>query len=151
MPGTSGDEFCLVIKKEFPDKKVIALTGETDTTLLFNAWNNMADAILIKHCGKQELVSVINRVLEGKRMVGVNVPEFIAQRNINNPDIPKLTSSELKVISLLSTGKSRSEVSSVLGTSQNAVSFHVKNIFKKFKMNRIVSVIDEAKRLQLIS
>jgi DNA-binding NarL/FixJ family response regulator len=151
MPGTSGDEFCLVLKRKFPDKKVIALTGETDTTLLYNTWNNMVDAILIKHCGKQELVNVITSVLSGKRILGTNVPEFLIQRNINKSDRPRLTNSELRVITLLSTGKSRPEVGQVLGTSQHAVNFHVKNIFKKFKMNKIMSVVDEAKRLQLIT
>ncbi len=151
MPGTSGDEFCLVLKSKFPDKKVIALTGETDTTLLYNTWNNMADAILIKHCGKQELVNVITSVLSGKRILGTNVPEFHNQRSINKSDRPRLTNSELRVISLLSTGKTRTEVAQVLGTSQHAVNFHVKNIFKKFKMNRIMSVVDEAKRLHLIT
>lgn len=151
MPGTSGDDFCLVIKNKFPEKKVIVLTGETDTTLLFNAWNNDADAILTKHCGKAELLKTIKSVLSGERVVGINVPEFLKQRELNKSDRPKLTNSELKVLSKLSKGKSREEVSQILGSSQNTIDFHCKNIFKKFKMNKIMAVVDEAKRLNIIT
>jgi len=151
MPGTPGDEFCLVLKKKFPDKKVIVLTGETDRTLLYNTWNNKADALLIKHCGKLELINTINSVLKGSRILGTSFPELINQRELNKSDIPNLTNSEIKVISLLSTDKSREEVSQILGSSRHAVDFHVKNVFKKFKMNRIMSVVAEAKRLQLIT
>lgn len=150
MPGISGEDFCLVIKNTFPNTKVIVLTGETDTTLLYNTWNNNADAILIKHCGKQELTTAIFRVLEGKRFLGTNIPEFINQREYNNSKRPRLTSSELKVLSLLAKGRTRTEASIILGNSQNAISFHVKNIYKKFNNNKLVSVVDEAKRLKLI-
>jgi|GEM_PF-798364 len=151
MEGTTGDEFCMVIKKRFPDKKVIILTGETDTSLLANAWNNDADAILIKHCGKSELIRAIDKVIAGERIVGSNVPEFINKRRQGKSNHPKLTQSELKVLSLLAKGRTRNEVGQILGNSQNTIDFHCKNLFKKFNKNKILSVIDEAKRLNLIT
>lgn len=67
MPEISGVEFCLTIKKRFPEKKVIALTGELNPTVLYNAWMNKADAIIMKYCEKQELIDTIHTVLEGNR------------------------------------------------------------------------------------
>ena len=151
MPGTSGVEFCLVIKNQFPDKKVIALTGELDPTILYNTWINKADAILIKYCGKQELVDTINTVLTGKRFLGVNVPEFYDQLLDTDNHKTKLTPSEQRILNLLSLGHNREDVAKILGISSNAINFHCKNLFKKFNKNKLISVIEEAKRENLIN
>ncbi len=151
MPETSGVEFCLVIKNMFPEKKVIALTGSLNSTMLYNTWNNKADAILMKYCGKEELVNTIYRVLEGSRIVGSRVPEFRDAKQKRNGNVPKLTSSEQKILNLLAKGKTREEAGKILGSSYHAVSFHCKNLFKKFNENKLVSVLDRARRAQLIN
>ncbi len=151
MPETSGVDFCLVIKNIFPEKKVIALTGELNPTILYNTWNNKADAILMKYCDKAELVSTIHGVLEGLRIVGSKVPEFRDAKLTHNGSIPKLTSSEQKILNLLAKGKTREQVAEIIGSSYHAVSFHCKNLFKKFNENKLVSVLDRARRAQLIN
>ncbi|MFK5854493.1 MAG: response regulator transcription factor [Bacteroidota bacterium] len=151
MPGKTGVEFCIEIKTLFPDKKVIILTGELDMVLLQNAWLNRADAILMKYCGKKELVDTIHAVLEGRRIIGTKVPEFRTQSPTDSDSIPNLTSSEHQVLTLLAKGNSREEVGKILGSSINAVSFHCKNMYKKFNKNRLVLVVEEAKKMQLIN
>ncbi len=150
MPEVSGVEFCLMIKKQFPEKKVIALTGELDPTVLYNTWINGADAILIKYCQKKELVSAINIVLEGNRVLGDKVPDFLDLLNLNSPKKSLLTISELQVLSLLAKGHSRKETAKILGSKLNAVDFHCKNMNKKFNVKNITSVIDEARNRKLI-
>ncbi|RLD45225.1 MAG: hypothetical protein DRI89_01685 [Bacteroidetes bacterium] len=150
MPEFTGVEFCLVIKNQFPDKKVIALTGELNPTILYNAWMNKADAILMKYCGKQELIDTIHGVLAGNRIIGDQVPDFDYYLRSNGKREQKLTPSEQQILNLLAKGLSRAEAGKILGTSQNAINFHCKNLFKKFNKNKIVAVIEEAKRLKLI-
>lgn len=151
MPGKSGVEFCIEIKTLFPKKKVIILTGELDLILLNNAWINLADAILMKYCGKNELVETIHGVLEGRRIIGSKVPEFRNHVFFNKSDKPTLTNGEQQVLNLLAKGNSRQEVGKILGSSHNAVDFHCKNLFKKFNKNRLVLVLEEAKRMQFIN
>ncbi len=151
MPGKSGVEFCIEIKTLFPNKKVIVLTGELDLILLNNAWINLADAILMKYCGKNELVETIHGVLEGRRIIGSKVPEFRNHVFFNKSDKPMLTNGEQQVLNLLAKGNSRQEVGKILGSSHNAVDFHCKNLFKKFNKNRLVLVLEEAKRMQFIN
>jgi DNA-binding NarL/FixJ family response regulator len=99
MPEISGVEFCLIIKKQFPEKKVIALTGELNPTILYNTWINNADAIIMKYCEKKELVNVIHSVLEGNRVLGDKVPDFHELLELSTPKKSLLTISEPQVLS----------------------------------------------------
>lgn len=151
MPEISGVEFCLTIKKRFPEKKVIALTGELNPTVLYNAWMNKADAIIMKYCEKQELIDTIHTVLEGNRTIGPDVPDFHDLISGNDSESPKLTPSELPILNLLAKGHTRDEVGKILGSSRNAINFHCKNMNKKFNVKNITSVIDEARKRKLIT
>ncbi len=150
MPEITGVEFCLDIKNHFPDKKVIALTGELNPTVLLNVWNNKADAILMKYCRKKELVDTIRGVLSGQRIIGTKVPEFLNLFQNDNNTKPKLTKSELQILILLAKGHSRNEVCDIIGSSEHVVKFHCTNLFKKFKKNKLTAVIEEARKNQLI-
>ncbi len=150
MPGISGVDFCLKLKKEFPRKKVIILTGESGINLLYNVWINRADAILLKHSGKDELVDAIRGVMSGRRIIGSNVPDFMIPHKTIEQRIPKLTNREHQILTLLAKGMTRGEVARMLGSSVDAVNFHCKNLFRKFDQNKLVSVVDEARNLGLI-
>lgn len=150
MPGLSGVDFCLVIKKQFPDKKVIALTGELDTFQLFKTWDNKADAIMLKYSRKDELVGTINAVLAGKRILGKGIPDFSDYYKDKTSDKVKLTKRELIILKLLTEGKKRVEVANILGSNENTIHFHCRNIFRKFGKNNLVSVIESAKKEMII-
>ncbi len=146
MPGLSGVELCAVIKTQFPDKKVIVLTGELNPTILYNTWINKADAILMKYCGKDEMVQTIHAVLDGRRVIGNDVPEFYENLRIDGKKTLKLTRREQQIINLLAKGIERKVIGEMLGSTSDAVNFHCHNIFKKFKKTKLVSVVDEARR-----
>lgn len=150
MPEFTGIEFCLIIKNLFPDKKVIALTGELDPSILYNAWMNKADAILMKYCGKDELIDTIHGVLAGRRIIGTKVPDFYSLITKEGKSAIKLTNREQQILNLLASGHSRDEVGQILGSTQNTVNFHCKNLFKKFNQNKLISVIEEARKAKLI-
>lgn len=152
MPEVNGVECCKRIRKVLPDIKVIFLTGETDAPFLFEAWMSGANAIVLKYCGKEELLQTMRRVIEGERIIGQNVPFFFDQiEGVKDDKTPTLTKREEDVIKLLATGLTRSEVADQLHLTTAAVNFHCKNLFKKFNKNRIHSLIAEARKLKVIS
>lgn len=150
LPDMRGVEFALILKKEFPEKKIIVLTGEQSPAILFNAWANDVDAILMKYCGRTELVETIHDVLAGRRILGKDVPKFHDPKSSSLGSNPHLTPSELRVLNLLAQGHTRKVVGEMLGTSENAVDFHCNNLFKKFKNNKLISIIEEARLHSLI-
>lgn len=152
MPEMGGYECSEILKKIYPSKKIIILTGETDTSLLYKVWMNGVDAIELKYCGKQALVSTIKEVMSGKRIIGQKVPYFFD--NIETTlgrSAPILTKREEDVLKLLATGYTRKEVADKLYLSIDAVHFHCKNLFKKFNKNRIHLLLAEARKYKIIS
>lgn len=150
-PEYSGVELCMVIKDQFPDKKVIVLTGELNPNILYKTWMSKADAILMKYCRKSELSKTIHAVLAGDRVIGKKVPTFINMKQSDKPLQTKLTIGEQKVLDLLAKGHKREQVGEVLGISQNTIHFHCKNLFKKFNKHKLISVIEAARQEYLIS
>ena len=150
LPEISGIDYCIYIKENYPEKKVIVLTAETNPNMLYQVWINNADAILSKDCGKDELISTIHSTLDGNRVVGKSVPDFFRQNDNKEKLLIKLTNREKQVLNLLSKGVSRSKAAETLCCNVNAINFHCKNIFKKFDKNNIVQVLEEARNLRII-
>jgi DNA-binding NarL/FixJ family response regulator len=151
MPEINGYDLLLMIKTKFPNLKTIALTASTDPELLSIVWENNADGILLKHCGKQQLINAIKRVFNGKRVIGKTVPYFPKTDNDDsNSAFLHMTKREKLVLNLLAKGNKRDDVAETLGISKNAIDFHCKNIFKKFNKNSLISVLEEAKKANII-
>ena len=150
-PGLSGVEFCVMLKDKFPQKKIIVFTGDFNTAALYDTWINGADAILMKYCGKDELVNTIHSVFAGDRILGTHVPEFRDLLPKSNSNILTLMPTEQKILNLLAEGKSRKKAAKLLGSSLSVVDFHCKNIFTKFNKTNLQSVLIEARKAKLIN
>jgi DNA-binding NarL/FixJ family response regulator len=151
MPLMNGIDCCRLIKEQHPEIKVIGLTGEVDPKLLLEMWRNKANAILLKSCGLDELISTIKGVMNSKTIFGKDVPNFLIYSDTSSDNVPRLTKKELEVLKLLATGISRREVADEMKATMYAVEFHCKNIFKKFNSNSINIIIAEAKRVRIIN
>lgn len=151
MPDVNGAELSVIIKRLYKDKKIIAFTGETDTALLYSAFKNGVDAILMKHCGKTEMIETIQSVLRGNRILGKGVPELnMLTGVISSGKRIKLTPTEHQVLNKIATIGNRKDAAENLGLSKNALDFHCKNILKKFNTNNMLSAVKEARQAKLI-
>lgn len=150
MPGMDGITTCKLIKEQFPKLKVIAFTGELDPSKLWKIWDQGADGILSKLCSTNELASSIKRVMTGLKVTGEYVPLFIDRVEEDLGHIPRLTETELKVLKLLGSGLSRKEVADELFRSRYSIDFHIKNMYKKFKTDRVHRVLEEARKARFI-
>ncbi len=63
------------------------------------------------------------------------------------PKANSLTSSEVEVIKHVSKGMSNSEISKTLSISINTVKFHLKNIYKKLKVQSRIGAINAMKNI----
>jgi len=147
LPGESGVEYCIELKREYKDIKVIALTGESDENLLYNVWLNGVDAIVNKVTGKKQLIKTIHSVLNNDRVIGSNVPPFFEYRD-NSHDKPFLTTREQQVFKLLVGGYYRKEVAEILDISLDTVGKHCTNVFKKYGVDSLQTYISKQRKLR---
>lgn len=140
LPGESGVDFCRELKNGCPEKKVIALTGETDPFILYRAYQNEADAIISKLSDKAQLLEAIDGVLKGKRIIGSGVPSFFDKKSMLEEQ-PFLTKREFEVMNLLVIGVSRKKAAQILHVSEDTIHKHCDNVFKKFGVNKLSEYI----------
>lgn len=140
------------IKKAFKDIKIIILTNELDINYLNNLWTIGVDGIELKNCGKKGLLRVIDGVLEGKRMIGNEIPDFINKSMFyNRSDEPKLTLKEKEIYKLMLAVNSYEEIARKLKLPLVAVIFHGKNILKKISRSKSELTLKDLRKNQLAS
>lgn len=104
-----------------------------------------------KLADENEIMNAINLILGGKIYFSsdmVNAMEkeellnhFLGKKPIETPDSPKLTIREAEILNLIVSGKSNHMISKCLYISYTTVSTHKRNIFKKFNVADVVSLV----------
>jgi len=150
MPEMDGIITCRLLKKQFPEIKVIAFTGELDSNKLLRMWQEDADGILNKVCGPEALVKAIKRVLIGMRIIGKEIPTFLVDIESDTGNTPNLTKTEFEVLKLLGTGIKRKDIADEMNRSMYSIDFHIRNMYKKFKTNRLHLLLIQARKQGLI-
>jgi len=110
------------------------------------------DALLVKHCGKQELVETIQAVINNERIAGKNTICLSNPTASNDPHKQyALTYRELQILNFLEKNYNRELVSKTLGISKSTIDFHCRSIFKKFDKSNLNSVLEEARKADIIA
>src|SRR5215203_1571610 len=131
MPNVDGMAGLKLIKKEFPEVKVLMQTVFDDSEKVFSSIRNGASGYILKKDSPQRILQAIHEVNEGGAVmnpgIAQKVLDFFQPKKIDSP----LTERETEVLTLLAEGLSYKMVADRLGLSFHTVSTHTKNIYEK--------------------
>ncbi len=147
MPGMDGIEMTSLIKKEFPDVKVLILSQHNDAGLISQAIKNGAHGYILKSTDKRTLVEGIFAVARGELFTG---GIQLAPKTFDD-SIPELTDREVKIICLTVQEKTSQEIADELFLSVNTINQHKKNIYNKLGVKNVVRVVNYAHKHKLCS
>lgn len=123
MPNKDGVEACREVMEILPDTHVLVLTAATEDDAIINAVAAGASGYLQKFSGRDDLLTAVREVAEGKSRIPVDVVRQ-AFRTIRSEPSPKetgkaatLTAREQRILRLFSQGNSYAEVGKVTGNS----------------------------------
>jgi len=131
MPVVDGIEATALLRSEFPDARVIVLTGSTDPHLVGAALDAGACGYLMKSASGDDIASAINSVMTGQSVFG---PEAVQALRSDPEPVPpggQLTSRETDVLRQVVAGRSNKQIAVELGISPGTVRIHVSNILAK--------------------
>jgi DNA-binding NarL/FixJ family response regulator len=129
MPGIDGITCLEQIRERYPAVRVVMLSGVDDPRLVDQALQRGASAFILKHVDPRDLVSAIRQVAEGSvftRSVGPPAPTTEALR-----DQFGITSREAEILRRLSLGSSNQRIARELGVTEEAVKYHLTNLYRK--------------------
>ena len=134
----NGIEACREIVKTHPQIKVIMLTSFAEDELLFNAISAGAVGYVLKQVGNDDLIRAIETVARGDAMLDPSITgQVLAKlRDSNRSEaFAELSDRELKVLALISKGKTNREIAASLYLGEGTVRNYVSNILDKLSLS----------------
>lgn len=136
LPGRSGIEGMMELKRLFPELKVLMLTVFEDEDKIFAAIKAGADGYMLKKDSPQKVLDSIQDVYDGKSSINGIIARkvleyFQKQPTVKNPDEYNLTKREHEILELLIDGLSYKEIADKCFISVQTLNSHIKNIYTK--------------------
>ena len=125
--GANGLDAAEKIKKKYPDIKIVIVTSMPECSYINRAKKLGAEGFWYKETGKESLISVMDRVMNGETVY----PEGLQIVEIGLAKSNEFTDKELIVLRLMTGGYSNQEIADKLGVSLNAVKKHISNMLDK--------------------
>lgn len=122
-----GIEATAVIKRRFPDIKVVIVTSMTTVDLIRRGREAKADSFWYKEIEGDELLDVMDRTINGEHIYPDNVPLV----QIGNMTSAEISGRELDVLRLMAEGNTDKGIAEELCISVSAVRYHVTQLLQK--------------------
>jgi DNA-binding NarL/FixJ family response regulator len=149
MPQVNGIEGVILIRKHFPEIKILMQTVFEDDAKIFVSICAGADGYILKKTAPQKLLDGIREVIEGGVPMSPSVARQVIRRFTmqNKKTVPKhfdLSGRELEILTFLVQGLSYKMIADKCFISYFTVNTHVKNIYKKLQVNSVVEAVTKA-------
>lgn len=139
LPDGDGINACLSIKNNHPDIKIIILTAYAESHIVMETIRAGADGYLLKNIESDELIETILSVYRGESVLDASLTEglfnSIKASTENQEESSILSPQEVKILEMLSLGKTNKEIGYALSISEKTVRNYVSNIFKKINVS----------------
>jgi DNA-binding NarL/FixJ family response regulator len=126
----SGITYTAQIRTEFPDIKIVIMTGFSEVTFIDEARKAGAHSYVYKNSGYDHLFYVIRNTMQGNGI-------YPGPENRISLDT-QFNEKELTIIRLVCKGKSRTEIVTELGMSEAAVKRIISGILEKTEFDNIM-------------
>lgn len=151
MPVMDGSTATALIRREFPDTEVIALTSVLEDEAIMKAMRAGAIGYLLKDTQAEELRRAIKAAAAGQVQLSPQVAARLL-REVRIPESPeKLTGRETDVLRLLALGRANKEIARELDIGEKTVKTHVSAILHKLGVPSRTHAALYAVRIGLVS
>ncbi|MHC0442193.1 response regulator [Flavobacterium sp. 2] len=147
MPVLNGVEATKIIRKSYPDIKIIALTSYDTKSFIANMIQVGAVAYLIKNTTPKDLIHTINEVAKKGFYYNENVLKIIQETIVSsktskvNLETSFLSPREIEILQLICQQKTTTEIAEHLFLSPRTVEGHRNNLLLKTESRNIAGLV----------
>jgi len=153
MPGVDGISGVSIIKKNFPNIRIIMQTVFEDDEKIFASLKAGAEGYILKTASAEKITQSIEEVYQGGAYmtpsVALRVMQYFNTPAKENKEY-QLTQKETEVLKLLSEGNSYKMVSDKLGISYFTVNSHIKKIYEKLHVHSLAEAVSLAIKNRIV-
>lgn len=134
LPGMNGIKGTKYIKDRNPHIEIVMVTVYEDSDLVFEALKAGASGYITKSANHTELLNALDEIIRGGAPMSSKIARLVIENFHINPNSP-LTKRETEILSLISEGKTYTQISEELFISKETAKTHIKNIYAKLQVN----------------
>jgi len=151
MPGMNGFSTAQIIRKQYPEIKLLVLTSYQDEQSIQAMFTAGVNGYILKEDLSRHLVDVIRTIAAGQTVISTTVAATLLNPTTSSERKTfGLTERELEVLHEVATGKGNLEVADALSISRSTVKFHILNIQEKLGVQSRGEMIALAVTHQLV-
>ncbi|SEN87569.1 two component transcriptional regulator, LuxR family [Amphibacillus marinus] len=154
MPIMSGLEAMRIIKKRWPNRKILILTTFNDEAYALEALKNGANGYMLKDANADELIRAIRSCLKGGLTIEDQVAAKVMPALIRDQELieihPDLTKRELDIIIGIGEGLTNKEIADQLFLSIGTVKNHISVILDKLELRDRTQIAIYALRHKIV-
>lgn len=134
MPEMNGIEITEMMKKSYPEVKILVLTSYVDDEHVISAIDKGADGYEMKDVEPDQLIKTIKKVLSGEKTIHPQAQSVIEAVSKKPHFTNKLSKRESEVLAEMTKGKTNKEIAETLFVSEKTIKTHVSHIFNKLQV-----------------
>lgn len=145
MTPVNGFDATKQIQKVSPESRVIAVSMHTMPAYAKRMMQLGAMGYVTKNSSKDEMITAIIEVNEGKKYICEEVKNILAQQELDENsegDMNNLSRREIDIIKLIKEGNSSKEIALKLDISLKTVEVHRYNILKKLRLKNTAALVN---------
>lgn len=144
MPNMDGLEMIGKVKEILTkDTKFILLTSLHDIQTLQTALRRGVSAYLTKDASEEEVLEAVEAAKEGKRYMNKSIQDKLLSHMFLNDEevVYHISPQEKEVLKRICDGSTPKEIAYNMQLSINTIQSYIKNLLRKFKVNRTADLI----------
>jgi DNA-binding NarL/FixJ family response regulator len=155
LPGMGGAEVARRLRREYPNIKILAISGEDDAETIQTMLEAGIHGFISKqHGDPDELADAIRAVMSGLEYFGRDISKIIIDvyvaKKKTTTVTPEFTDREREIINLCREGLIGKEIAERLGISITTVNTHKGRIFQKLGINNTMEMVQYAMKKGII-
>jgi len=153
MPVMDGPTATRLIREQFPEVQIVALTSFDEEKIVHQAIEAGAVGFLYKDIEEEGLIDAIRNACEGRPVLAPEAMQALMNRSARPAEsspVEPLTNREQEVLSLMAKGMTNPQIAEQLVISPSTVQFHVHNILGKLGVQTRTEAVAIAIQSELI-
>lgn len=152
IPQLSGISVLRTIKTNYPDTRVVIYSTHPEEIYALRSIKSGAAAYIPKTASNKLFIKALKKVAKGGIFLNEELTSTFTSRNVGETSAlsryKKLSSREIEVLNLLSSGKRNKDIANALNINEKTVSTYKTRLLKKLKVDNLADLINQARMFQ---
>lgn len=152
IPQINGINALRNIKTEFPKMRVLIFSTHPEEIYALRAIKSGAAGYVPKTATTKTFVKAMKHIAKGGIFLNEELTSTFTSRNVRESNAisryKKLSSREIEVLNLLSSGKRNKDIANALNINEKTVSTYKTRLLKKLKVDNLADLIHQSRMFQ---